>query len=43
MKDSKEEDKKETITVTFDTKVGSKIESITITYEFVLWNKSKNY
>ena len=36
MKDSKEEDKKETITVTFDTKGGSKIENITITYEFVL-------
>ena len=30
MKDSKEEDKKETITITFDTKGGSKIESITI-------------
>ena len=30
MKDSKEEDKKETITITFDTKGGSKIDSITI-------------
>ena len=30
MKDSKEEDKKETITITFDTKGGSKIDNITI-------------
>ena len=30
MKDSKEEDKKETITITFDTKGGSKINSITM-------------
>ena len=30
MKDSKEEDKKETITITFDTKGGSKIDSTTI-------------
>lgn len=30
MKDSKEEDKKETIIITFDTKGGSKIDSITM-------------
>lgn len=33
MKDSKEEEKKEIITITFDTKGGSKIDSITINKE----------